>query len=260
MSPRSDASSEPIDGIVVAGRTVRGPAAVVAVAVVVALVGLGISQAIPIAVLSGLSRVTDLSLVPAVTLQVVLTELVGFGFATWASLRLRGLSVGYVHVRVPTVRDLGWMVGGTVVVLVLYFAYVTGIVLTGVPLARSGISVAGQAEPTLLLVLAGLSFVLVGPMEELFFRGIVQETMREVLPGNQAVALASLTFASIHYITMVGPVVGKVVLLGSLFITSLVLGVAYERTRNLAVNAVVHGAYNAALLVLAYVVFSQGLV
>ncbi|WP_368408569.1 CPBP family glutamic-type intramembrane protease [Halorussus halophilus] len=58
---------------------------------------------------------------------------------------------------------------------------------------------------------------------------------------------------------MVGPFVGKMVLLGSLFVTSVVFGFVYERTRNLLVNAVVHGAYNATLLVLAYVVFSMGL-
>jgi len=38
-----------------------------------------------------------------------------------------------------------------------------------------------------------------------------------------------------------------------------VLGFAYERTRNLLVNAVIHGAYNVVLLLLAYAVFSSGL-
>jgi hypothetical protein len=96
-------------------------------------------------------------------------------------------------------------------------------------------------------------------MEELFFRGVVQETMAEVVPETTAVVLASATFAGIHYLTYVGPFAGKLVLVGSLFLTSLVFGFAYVRTRNLLVSAVVHGGYNATLLMLAYVVFSTGL-
>ncbi|WP_225741338.1 hypothetical protein [Halorussus halophilus] len=77
------------------------------------------------------------------------------------------------------------MGGSTLTVVVLYFGVVITAVVAGVPLARSGISVAGDANPTILFVIAALSFVLIGPMEELFFRGIVQETMREVLPRRR---------------------------------------------------------------------------
>ena len=253
--------SRPERGVDVAGRTLSGTGVVVAFAVVVAVVGLAYSQALPFAVFSGLQFLgVGLPLLVAVTLQLVLIELVGFGGATWAYLRLRSLTFVYVDVRRPTLRDLGWMLGGSVLVLVLYFGVVATAVAAGVPMARSGISVAGQANPTILLLIAVLSFLLIGPMEELFFRGIVQGTMREVLPAAPAVVLASVTFAAIHYLTLVGPLAGKLVLVGSLLVTSLVFGVAYERTGNLLVNAVIHGTYNAVLLLLAYVVFSSGMV
>jgi membrane protease YdiL (CAAX protease family) len=253
--------SRPERRIVVAGRTLDGPAVVVAFAVVVALVGLAFSQALPLAVFSGLVAVgVELPLLVAVALQLLLIELVGFGGATWAYLRLRSLTVAYVDVRRPTRRDLGWMLGGSLLVLVLYFGVVSVALAAGVPMARSGISVAGEANPSILLLLAALSFLLIGPMEELFFRGIVQGTMREVLSPTLAVLLASVTFAAIHYLTLVGPLAGKLVLVGSLLVTSLVFGFAYERTGNLLVNAVVHGTYNAVLLLLAYVVFSSGMV
>jgi len=253
----TDTSVEP--SITVAGRRLAGRWPVVAFAVAVALVGLAFSQLLPLAVFVALRRAgVSLSVVPAITLQIVLTELVGFGGATWVVLRLRGRGFDYVHVRWPTLGDVAWMVGGSVLVLALYFGVVVSAALAGVPLAQSQIGVLGEGTPAILLVIAVLSVVLVGPMEELFFRGIVQETMREVLPARWAVLLASVTFAGIHYLTMVGPLVGKLVLLGSLLVTALVLGTAYERTQNLAVNAVVHGVYNAVLLLLAYVVLTSG--
>lgn len=246
-------------GVVVADRPLRRPVVVVAFAVAVALVGLTFSQALPLAVFTGLDAVA-VSLPPlvAVTLQLLLIQLVGFGLATAAVLRVRGLSWAYVRVRRPTLRDLGWILGGSLLALVLYFGVVAGAVAAGLPLARSGISVAGEANPDLLLLIAALSFLLVGPMEELFFRGVVQETMREAVSAPVAVLLASVTFAGIHYVTLVGPLGGRVVVLASLLITSLVLGVAYERTGNLVVNAAIHAVYNAVLLVLAYAVFVSG--
>lgn len=261
MNTPSPTSVDSYGGLVIGGTKIKRPAAVVGFAVVVALVGLGISQLLPVAFFSGLTALNvTLPVLLAVAVQLVLIELVGFGFSTWAYLRLRHLSAEYVHLRVPTLRDLGWIIGGSVLVLVLYFAVVATAVAAGVSLPQSGIGLVGTENPDILLIIAVLSFVLIGPMEELFFRGVVQETMREALPSIVAVVLASLTFAAIHYLTLVGPLFGKFVILGSLFITSLVFGFAYERTRNLAVNAIIHGVYNATLLVLAYIALTFGAV
>jgi membrane protease YdiL (CAAX protease family) len=41
-------------------------------------------------------------------------------------------------------------------------------------------------------------------------------------------------------------------------VTSLVLGAAYERTRNVVVPALLHGLYNATLLTLSYVAVVTG--
>lgn len=260
MNTSSPTPSGSRRGLVVAGTTIERPVSVVGFAVVVALLGLGLSQLLPIAFFNGLAALdVTLPILLGVTVQLLLVELVGFGVSTWGYLRLRGLSPDYIHVRLPTLRDAGWMGGGTVLVVVLYFAVVSTAVAAGVAMPRSAISLAGEGNPDILILTAALSFVLIGPMEELFFRGVVQETMREVLPSSLAVVLASATFASIHYLTMVGPFVGKLVVLGSLFVTSLVFGFAYERTRNLLVNAVIHGGYNATLLMLAYLVFRSGL-
>ena len=255
-----DTSPRRYGPITVAGRTLHRPAVVVLFALVVAVVGLVVSQAIPLAVFRGLATVgVSLPQRSALTLQLVLTELVGFGGMAWLYLRVRGLPRSYVHLRWPTGRDVVWMVGGTVLALVLYFGVVTVAVAAGVPMARSVISQYGQSDPGGLLVVAVLSLVLVGPMEELFFRGVVQETMREALPANVAVPLASAVFALVHLLTLTGPLLGQTVLVGSLFVTALVLGYAYERTGNLAVNAAIHGGYNAVLLVLAYLVFASGM-
>jgi len=251
---QSTHASGPAGSIVFAGRSLDGPALVVGFAVAVCVVGLGFSLVVPAVLIVGLQFLgVELPLVLTYAAELLLTDLVGFGLATGAYLRLRGLSREYVHVHRPTRRDLGWMVGGSAAVLVLYFGFMAAAAALGAPSARSGISIAGNTDPNVLLLIAVLSFVLIAPMEELFFRGVVQETMSEAVPGLVAVVLASLLFAAVHVITLVGPLAGALVSLTSMFITSLVLGFAYLRSRNLLVNVVIHGTYNATLLLIGYV-------
>lgn len=253
----TNASDEPVS---LAGLDLHTPWTVVLLAVVLAAVGLAVSQLLPWAAFRGLDAAgASLPSLASVALQLVLTELVGFGGMAWLYLRLRGLPRDYVHLRWPTRRDAAWVVGGTLLVVVLYYLVVVVAVLAGVEISPTAIGEYGRAEPRGLLLIAALSVVLVGPMEELFFRGIVQETMREALPSRLAIPLASATFALVHLITLRGPPLGQAVLVGSLFLTTLVMGYAYERTRNLAVNAAIHGGYNAVLLLLAYAVITSGM-
>jgi membrane protease YdiL (CAAX protease family) len=109
-----------------------------------------------------------------------------------------------------------------------------------------------SADPTVLLWLIPGSFLLIGPGEELLFRGIVQGRLRETFDRVSGVVLASALFAAVHFAALTGGTGGRLVTITVLFFPALVFGSVYELTDNLVVPALVHGAYNATLFALAY--------
>ncbi|SDM09102.1 hypothetical protein SAMN04487949_0810 [Halogranum gelatinilyticum] len=157
-----------------------------------------------------------------------------------------------VSLSVPTTRELKWVGGGVVATVVAAFGLLALSNALGVEPVESVIEAPILANPTLLLVLAGLSIVLVAPAEELLFRGVVQGRLRRTFGAPVAVGVASLLFASIHLLNLVTVGSGAVVMVGVIFVVALVLGVAYERTGNLAVPILVHGAYNTTLFLVSF--------
>jgi membrane protease YdiL (CAAX protease family) len=188
----------------------------------------------------------DLTAVVIASLAV--TEL---GYGTVAVLYLAG--------RPPGLRaTLGWpparaLVGGLVAAIGL-----VGIgqgVLTFVPGVGVDDMVAGGAgavDPVLLLALAVVSVVFVGPAEELLFRGAVYGTLRRGFGPLGSNLGASALFVLAHVgVLSVG--LAGLVPLAIVFAGSLLFGYAYERTGTLVVPIAMHAAYDAALFVLASV-------
>lgn len=201
----------------------------------------------------------ELGLVTAVLLAVGLSQ-IGLAATAVAYVRLTGRGLGFLAARVPTRRDLGWIGGGYVLALVLAAAGAVLAASLGSPTASNQAAEIGMREPTVLLWLVPASLVAIGPGEELLFRGAVQGRLRESLPAWAAVLAASALFAGLHVLALTGGLAGRAVSVGLLFLPSLVLGVAYERTDNLVVTAAIHGAYDATLFGLLYavVVFGPG--
>lgn len=159
---------------------------------------------------------------------------------------------GGVTVRWPTRRDLAYVGGG----LLAAFALVLGISIAA---AAAGVAPGGSVfddpiarDPTVALGLAALSIVLVAPAEELLFRGAIQGRLRRAFGPTGAILGASLIFGAIHFVNFTGSVVGAVVGAGVVTVGGAVFGVVYERTRNLVVPILAHGAYNTTLLVTAF--------
>jgi hypothetical protein len=169
--------------------------------------------------------------------------LVGYVYARLASVRVR--------VSVPTRRDLGYVLAGTVGALALAVGLSTLLSVLGLA-PGSVLEDAVTAQPTLLLALAALSLVLVAPAEEFLFRGVIQTRLRRAFGPVGAIAGASLLFGSLHLANYTGPVAPVVA--GALLITSVgaVFGVLYERTGNLAVPVLTHGIYNLVLFVVGF--------
>ncbi|MFB6075314.1 MAG: lysostaphin resistance A-like protein [Haloarculaceae archaeon] len=168
---------------------------------------------------------------------------VGVGYA-----RYRGV---VVPIERPTPREVGLAVGGTVTALVIVVALSSLIDLLGLT-PGSVIGDVAAVEPNLLLSIGVLSIVLVAPIEEFLFRGVVQGTLVEAYGPVGGVVGSSLLFGSVHLANYTGD--PGAVVAGALLIagTGAVLGTLYEATGNLTVSILTHGLYNLTLSLIAY--------
>ena len=236
-----------LDGVRAGSGRALGVASVVALSGVVTGVGLVLLAVLLLRVVG-----VELDLVGVLVVGTVLSQ-AGFVVAAVGYLRYTGRGLGYLRARVPSGRDLVWMVGGYVLALALAMAGAVASTLVSAPTASNQAAELGIQQPEALLLLVPISLLVIGPGEEILFRGTVQARLRESFGPWVAVVTASALFAGLHVMALTGGLAGRLVSVGLLFLPSLVLGVAYERTRNLVVTAFVHGAYDATLFGLLYV-------
>jgi membrane protease YdiL (CAAX protease family) len=226
-------------------------------AVVAALVVSGLGLGAGVALVVGLSLLlVGLGLNPSpltlLVISLVSIQGVAFGGVALLYLRFRGRPVTSVGLRLPSVRDLLIVVAGyaTAFIAAITGAIVIGI--TGAPAGENQVAEFASTDPSVLLWLIPASFLLIGPGEELLFRGIVQGRLRETFDRVPGVVLASALFAAVHFAALTGGTGGRLVTITILFFPALVFGAVYELTDNLVVPALVHGAYNATLFAFAY--------
>jgi hypothetical protein len=205
---------------------------------------------------------------------VFVVPLVALGYDIQSTLVLVGATgagqlgmfgVGYLYLRyrdlsvplaVPSFRDLGYATAGVIAAIVT--VTVLSLVLSTLGLLPT--SVIGETaalDPTYLLGLAALSVVVVAPVEEFLFRGIVQGRLRERFGPVPAIAGASLLFGAMHLTNYSGSVVPIVAGALMIAVVGSVFGVIYEWTANLVVPILAHAVYNTVLLVLSYVALSS---
>ncbi|WP_276245858.1 CPBP family intramembrane glutamic endopeptidase [Haladaptatus sp. YSMS36] len=193
------------------------------------------------------------------TVIVVLSEL-GFALAAGIFLWLAHHRIDYFNIRWPTRRGYIAIVAGTVGLLVFRFVSLFAVTELDLPVAGNSIldpALAGFTE--ILLVLIPISILVIGPTEELLFRGVLQRYLGESFWTGTAIAISSFLFALAHVPTsfVATPDLGAVAVTGViLFGISVILGVIYDRTQNLVVPMLVHGLYDAVLFGAAYVVLT----
>jgi membrane protease YdiL (CAAX protease family) len=190
-------------------------------------------------------------------MSTILLQGVTFGGLSILYLRFRDLDFEFVSLSIPDRRDVAVTIGGVGTLLGLLIVSSRVISSLGLESAENQVVTVGQQNPTAFLILIPLSFLLVGPGEELLYRGLVQGTLRETLHPTRAIVLASALFASIHLFSLSGE--GKLVYVGIAFVLALVLGATYEYTDNLVVPALIHGAYNAIQFTSAYLTATGGM-
>jgi len=201
------------------------------------LASIAVSLGYPLLDAAGIGRESALGLALRSAFQFV-----GFGVAGVGYLAVTDRT-DLVTVRFPTRDDAKWLAGGFVALLGLYLMITVVLTALGVEGARSTIVAQGRGQPVYFLYLIPVTILLVGPMEELIFRGIVQGLFRGAYGPAVAVAAASAVFAAVHLTSYSGQ--GLLATLATVLVLGGVLGVLYEKSRNLVVPAVVHGLFNA---------------
>ncbi|WP_159077050.1 CPBP family intramembrane glutamic endopeptidase [Halococcoides cellulosivorans] len=173
-------------------------------------------------------------------------EVVAFALVAGGYLRSAGPSVS---IDWPSRREAGVIVGAVVLATALGAAQRAVLGELDPETTAYGADLV-RAAPVVYAVLAIVGAVLAPIVEELLFRGAIQGRLRTVTGPVGAIGGASLLFVPLHL--TVAPGSPLVALLGASMIglTSVVFGVAYERTGTLTVPIVVHAASNAVFFVL----------
>ena len=97
-----------------------------------------------------------------------------------------------------------------------------------------------------LVAMIAISLVIVGPCEELAFRGFIQKGFETSFGNTKGLLIASLLFTAIHGFNSLYSVV-------YVFPVALVLGYVWQRTSgNTSASALVHGIHNSIGIALAY--------
>lgn len=185
-----------------------------------------------------------------------LTFLIGGGLATlWfavvgiAYLQFRPVTIHY-NLRRPTLRDGGWILGGLGVIIVA--SLLTEIVVSqfGSGSATNISSAAAVENPVVIysVFLIG-DLLLIAPIEEFLFRGVIQGRLRESYGAITAITITSVGFGLTHVpsywfggsdllsIGVWGAVLG-------ISTTGFILGYVYERTNSLLTVSIIHGLVN----------------
>ncbi len=235
---------------------ISAPILAIATAIGLALVAYGGGNVFALVLVSLLNVLgVDLTLRSSFILSVVSLQLVFFTGVSLAYLRYREMSLSDIGVRAPTLE--GWIVLGVgfVSMIILWLvgsigSFVLGQRL-GVDRETQAIFDLAQQDPFIFVLLGALSLLIVGPAEELLFRGVIQTRLRETFGVAFGITFATALFAIIH-IGGFGTVVGGLLGVSVLFLVGLVLALAYEYTGNLVVVAVMHGLFNASQAALGY--------
>ncbi|WP_254766835.1 CPBP family intramembrane glutamic endopeptidase [Salinilacihabitans rarus] len=161
-------------------------------------------------------------------------------------LRLKGYDLGFVDLRVPSLRDLAWGIGGVIALFAAVVAITELMAAVGAESSQHGTAQQAEQNPELMLVYVPAAILVIGPFEELLYRNVIQKSLYGVFSRAGAVVVASVIFAAVHLTAYDTAAFGAVLAsLATVFGLSLTLGIVYERTENLLVPAAVHGLYNA---------------
>ncbi|MFB6311891.1 MAG: lysostaphin resistance A-like protein [Salinirussus sp.] len=175
-----------------------------------------------------------------------------FGYLAYRGLDWTGMRE-YLGIRIPSIRALAVVLGGWILIFGLIFVLGAILQTLGAQPAENQTGEVARQLPALIPFLIVYMFIVVGPVEELLYRGVVQGRLRESLGPIPSIAIASAVFAAVHWFALVGGASGRLITIAVLFVPSLVFGAVYEYTENIVACALLHALHNSGLLVLLYI-------
>ncbi|ERH01974.1 MAG: putative metal-dependent membrane protease [Halonotius sp. J07HN6] len=188
--------------------------------------------------------------------QFLLGQLLVMGGLSAAYLWATGNTIEYLDIHRPSLLQVAVVLVGPFVVFSINIAINLVGFAAGIQPAPNVLAEMVSGTPSLVFPLIPAMLLIVGPFEELLYRGVIQTRLTRSFTAPVAILVTSVIFALIHIPAVWGRttatpsiLVSLVGLLGG----ALVFGAIYEWTENLTVVALVHGLYNSMLLVLLYV-------
>ncbi|MDB2240704.1 CPBP family intramembrane glutamic endopeptidase [Halorubrum ezzemoulense] len=173
-----------------------------------------------------------------------LLQFVGFAIAVAGYLAITDQWT-LARISRPDAREAAIIVGGGIALFAFQYGALFALDQVGLSTGQNQAVVpAGDPVPYYLAMIA-VSLAVVGPVEELLFRGVVQGTVRRAFDAVPAVLIASLAFGLIHLPSVSGTPVEQWAYVGIVVVLGSVLGAFYEWTDNVVVPGLVHGIYNA---------------
>lgn len=237
--------------------------AVVGIAIGIGLLGMLLLVLFTV-LIAGIGFAAGASLPVVLLGGTVVGQYIGFfGLSLWY-LRYRGLDweriKGYLGIRMPTLKEIALIFVAWIVLLIGAIAIS---ILAELLAELLGTGEPDDADQEIVEVLADnpefvpiailIMFLVVGPCEEILFRGIVQGRLREHLSAAPAIGIASVFFAVLHVGGIGGSLEGILIALSVLTVSGVVLGALYEYTQNLVVVSLLHGFHNSVIVLIVYV-------
>ncbi|WP_245998425.1 CPBP family intramembrane glutamic endopeptidase [Halalkalicoccus subterraneus] len=204
---------------------------------------------------TGILSIFGVNVLEQPSLRIVISALalqgLGFGSVAVFYLLTHNKGVDFLMLSMPDFRDLLAIVGGVVSLFVVLVGVYLVQTTFGIQSADHGLVKRGMQSPEILLILVPLSILLVGPGEELLFRGVIQQLLRFRFGAIIGITIASVIFSVAHVGSLSGE--GLIPSLVTYFLLSVILGVSYEYSENLIVPSLIHGLFNAAQFLIVYV-------
>ena len=173
-----------------------------------------------------------------------LLQFVGFTLAVVGYL---AITDGWDLVRVsrPDRREAAVILGGGLLLFAFQYGALIALDQVGLSTGQNQAVVPAGDPVTYYLAMIAVSLAVVGPVEELLFRGVVQGGVRRAFNAVPAVLIASLAFGLIHLPAVSGTMAERWAYVAVVVVLGAVLGALYEWTDNVVVPGLVHGVYNA---------------
>ncbi len=171
-----------------------------------------------------------------------------------------GITLLFAKPEGANLRKLGLKKPSLKIIVIVSFAAVLLLLLAGTisaieevmlgpdPMAEDLVTALLPRDIFQLIAIITLSLVLVGPAEELAFRGFIQRGFENSFGKTEGLLLASLLFGLLHGLNSLRAII-------PVSVTSLVLGYVWQKTGgNTTASAWMHGIYDAITIAIAYFV------